>query len=145
MQANTGKCQEQKHHLKKDNQVIQRAEQKGLKGIVFDTDIQIVMKENYTFDFKGQDVPKLDTLAFEFFKLFARFEFALKAMKYFKKQKRAEPDWDTFAAKKGYVVLETKDESVQEAISFLFKEPYRYAPLSRSRRMRAPASLQRII
>ena len=47
---------------------------------------------------------ELDRLAFDLFKLFAQYEYALKAMGYgrAKKAGQAEPDWDRFANEVGY-------------------------------------------
>ena len=68
---------------------------------------------------------ELDQLAFRFFKLFAQYEYALKAMKFYKKGKKnqATPDWDRFAKEIGKLVLDCQDEQTMSAISYLFESP----------------------
>jgi hypothetical protein len=68
---------------------------------------------------------ELDQLAFRFFKLFAQYEYALKAMKFYKKGRnnQATPDWDRFANEIGKLVLDCQDEQTMSAISYLLEFP----------------------
>jgi hypothetical protein len=68
---------------------------------------------------------QLDQLAFKFFKLFAQYEYALKAMGYGRARSNggAEPDWNKFANIVGRKVLDVREPDVAAAIQFLFDEP----------------------
>lgn len=67
----------------------------------------------------------LDQLAFQFFRLFAQYEYALKAMGYGRAGKKdaAEADWDRFANELGKVLLGEKDLAVAEARELLLTKP----------------------
>ena len=67
----------------------------------------------------------LDQLACKFFKLFAQYEYALKAMQYARPGSggQAEPDWDRFANEVGILVLNSKDSELVEALGYLFESP----------------------
>jgi len=68
---------------------------------------------------------ELDSLAFDLFKLFAQYEYALKAMGYgrAKREGQAEPDWDRFAKEVGCLVLGLEDPSIAGARQYLFDQP----------------------
>lgn len=67
---------------------------------------------------------ELDRLAFEFFKLFAQYEYALKAMGYGRSRNgHAEADWDRFANEVGAQVLRLETPDVKEACDYLFRTP----------------------
>lgn len=67
----------------------------------------------------------LDNLAFCFFKLFAQYEYALKAMGYARSGigGQAEPEWDKFSNEIGRLVLEKPHEELLDAINYLFDHP----------------------
>ncbi|UVM52982.1 MULTISPECIES: hypothetical protein [Pseudomonas] len=67
----------------------------------------------------------LDTLAFSFFKLFAQYEYALKAMQFARSGSggQAEPDWDKFSNEIGLLVLGEASEDLTGAINYLFEHP----------------------
>ncbi|GAB3255039.1 hypothetical protein [Chitinimonas naiadis] len=68
----------------------------------------------------------LDELAFQFFKLFAQYEYALKAMGYGRaaqKTSAAEADWDRFANEVGTVLLSDQNQGVIEARTYIFERP----------------------
>lgn len=67
----------------------------------------------------------LDTLAFDFFKLFAQYEYALKAMRFARSGSggQAEPDWDKFSNKIGHLILGEASEELTDAINYLFDHP----------------------
>lgn len=67
---------------------------------------------------------ELDNLAFQFFKLFAQYEYALKVMGYGKagrNRKNAEADWDRFANEIGRKILVRSDPKLVKAYDYLFK------------------------
>jgi hypothetical protein len=68
---------------------------------------------------------ELDELAFGFFKLFAQYEYALKAMGYGRagRSGQAEPDWDKFANSVGGKVMDVQEPEVDAAIKFLLDKP----------------------
>jgi hypothetical protein len=68
---------------------------------------------------------ELDVIAFHFFKLFAQYEYALKAMKYAKsgRNNQAEPDWDRFSNEVATPFLKEAEGEVADAIGFLFRSP----------------------
>jgi len=68
---------------------------------------------------------QLDELAFTFFKLFAQYEYALKAMQYTRVGAggQAEPDWDRFSKEVGNQVLESPSEDLASALEYLFDQP----------------------
>jgi hypothetical protein len=68
---------------------------------------------------------ELDNLAFQFFKLFAQYEYALKAMQYgtAAKKKQAEPDWDRFANEIGVAVMTVEDAQVRDARQYILEHP----------------------
>ena len=67
----------------------------------------------------------LDKLAFSFFKLFAQYEYALKAMGFARTGSggQAEPDWDKFSNNVGHLVLDQPSQEAAEAINYLFEYP----------------------
>jgi len=66
----------------------------------------------------------LDKIAFDFFKLFAQYEFALKAMNYFRPARElAEPDWDRFSNEIGVLIMTDNDPEVSEARNYLLVNP----------------------
>lgn len=67
----------------------------------------------------------LDNLAFSFFKLFAQYEYALKAMQYARTGTggQAEPEWDRFSNEIGRLVLGEADGDLLDAINYLFDNP----------------------
>lgn len=67
----------------------------------------------------------LDNLAFCFFKLFAQYEYALKAMQYARSGAggQAEPEWDRFSNEIGRLVMEEPDGELLDAINYLFDYP----------------------
>jgi hypothetical protein len=89
---------------------------------------------------------ELDHLAFDLFKLFAQYEYALKAMGYgrARKEGQAEPDWDRFANEVGCLVMALEDPSIVNARRYLFDHPpkrqvwvdgaVQWAPVSTSER-----------
>lgn len=68
---------------------------------------------------------KLDELAFNFFKLFAQYEYALKTMQYARsgRSDQVEPEWDRFANEIGRLVLANANSEIQDAINYLFDHP----------------------
>lgn len=68
---------------------------------------------------------ELDHLAFSFFKLFAKYEYALKAIGFGLAGNKlaAEADWDRFSNEVGAKVLAVTDGSVQSAIKYIFEHP----------------------
>jgi hypothetical protein len=69
--------------------------------------------------------PKLDRLAFELSKLFAQYEYALKAMGYGRAGRggQAEPDGDRFANEVGCHVMLLDDRLIAGARQYLFDQP----------------------
>ncbi|HIH7261279.1 hypothetical protein ACM7T9_00240 [Pseudomonas aeruginosa] len=67
----------------------------------------------------------LDHLAFRFFKIFAQFEYALKAMGYGRASRNdaAEADWDRFSNEVGVVLLGEQDANIAGAVEYLFQNP----------------------
>ncbi len=67
----------------------------------------------------------LDNISFQFFKLFAQYEYALKEMGFYntKPKNIVEPDWDAFANQVGKIVFDLQDEPVQLAIEYLMSTP----------------------
>ena len=67
----------------------------------------------------------LDNLAFCFFKLFAQYEYALKAMQYARSGAggQAEPEWDRFSNEIGRLVLDEPNGELRDAINYLFDHP----------------------
>jgi hypothetical protein len=67
----------------------------------------------------------LDRLAFRFFKLFAQYEYALKAMGYGSagKKGQAEPTWDRFANEIGIRIMAVNEEPVATARQYILEQP----------------------
>lgn len=67
----------------------------------------------------------LDELAFRFFKLFAQYEYALKAMGYGTAgyNGRAEPDWDRFSNEIGAAIMVPQEAALAEARKYIFQYP----------------------
>lgn len=68
---------------------------------------------------------ELDRLAFEFLKLFARYEYALKMMGYVGQYSNGNifADWDRFANEVGRCILDEPSTCVKEAIEYLYNKP----------------------
>ena len=69
---------------------------------------------------------ELDQLAFEFFKIFAQYEYALKRTGYTRfRNGKIFLDWDRYAREKGQLVWELrhKNQNLLNAIEYLLKEP----------------------
>ena len=71
------------------------------------------------------DDSKLHKLAGEFFRLFSRFEYALKVTKYLKSTKDAEPDWTKFAIQihNTFEQLTDSDLDLMNAVNFILNAP----------------------
>jgi hypothetical protein len=68
--------------------------------------------------------PKLHEMAGEFFRLFSRFEYALKANGYMVPDRRdAVADWTRFALDVHPVLEQAEDQELTEALNFILKEP----------------------
>jgi hypothetical protein len=67
----------------------------------------------------------LDQLAFRFFKLFAQYEYALKAIGYGTAgwNRQAEPSWDRFANEIGRQIMEVNEELIASAIRYILERP----------------------
>ena len=67
----------------------------------------------------------LNALSFRFFKLFAQYEYALKAMGYGAagRNGQAEADWDRFANDIGAAIMTVQDEPVVEARRYILDSP----------------------
>lgn len=70
-----------------------------------------------------QPTDTLDLLAFEFFKTFARFEYALKATGYHTGEGDAHPDWNRFAKTLDALFVEKHAGGLDEAIRYLQENP----------------------
>jgi hypothetical protein len=68
---------------------------------------------------------QLDDLAFQFFKLFAQYEYALKAMGYATagRNGQAEPDWDRFANQVGAPIMDVLDQDLAVARQYILEFP----------------------
>lgn len=68
---------------------------------------------------------EIDQLAFRFFKLFAQYEYALKAMGFGRATHAgtAEADWDRFANELGVLLLRDLDPKIAAARTYLFEHP----------------------
>lgn len=68
---------------------------------------------------------QLDTLACQFFKLFAQYEYALKAMQFVSAgtNRQAEPSWDRFANEIGVLVMSLEDHQVAMARQYILEHP----------------------
>lgn len=69
---------------------------------------------------------ELDNLAFRFFKLFAQYEWALKAMGHVYPHQRtggASADWNSYSKAGGACVLKLQQAEAQAAIEYLFTSP----------------------
>ena len=70
------------------------------------------------------DDPKLHELACEFFRLFSRFEYALKANGFLIPNRRnAEADWSRFAIEIHDAFDNPENEELRNAIKFILSEP----------------------
>ncbi len=68
--------------------------------------------------------PKLNKLAGDFFRLFSRFEYALKANGYLVPNRNdATPDWERFATEIHDAFSHLEDGDVKKAVAFLLAEP----------------------
>jgi len=67
----------------------------------------------------------LDDLAFRFFKLFAQYEYSLKAMGYGAagRNGQAEHDWDRFANSIGSRIMAVNDEAIADARKYILDQP----------------------
>lgn len=68
---------------------------------------------------------ELDRVAFRFFKLFAQYEYALKAMGFGSagSNGQAEPSWDRFANDVGVQVMAVNDGPVADARRYILEQP----------------------
>jgi hypothetical protein len=68
---------------------------------------------------------ELDQIAFRFFKLFAQYEYALKAMGFGSagSNGQAEPAWDQFANEVGIKIMTVTDEPVAAARCYILEQP----------------------
>ena len=68
---------------------------------------------------------QLDQISYRFFKLFAQYEYALKAMGYGRAggSQAAESDWDRFANEVGVALIQSQDHAVVEARTYLLDHP----------------------
>lgn len=66
---------------------------------------------------------ELHLLAFEFFRVFSRFEYALKAAGFHKGTGPAEANWDLFATEIEIRIKNIHPGSAAEAVAFLLAEP----------------------
>lgn len=66
---------------------------------------------------------ELHDLAFEFFKVFSRFEYALKAAGFHKGEGPAEANWDNFATAIDPHLSQVAPGVVKDAIEFLLAQP----------------------
>lgn len=81
-------------------------------------------KSKYIKAVMNWDDPKLHKLAGEFFRLFSRFEYALKANGYLRTDKKnAEADWTTFATEIDRAFEQLTDSDLKNAVYFLLNEP----------------------
>lgn len=64
-------------------------------------------------------------LVCEFFAVFARFEYAMKATRYCAEGKRgvARPDWQTLKADLGEAITQLHDEAIHSGIEYLVAQP----------------------
>tara|TARA_R110002124_G_scaffold86074_1_gene222852 strand:+ start:676 stop:1134 length:459 start_codon:yes stop_codon:yes gene_type:complete len=65
----------------------------------------------------------LDDLAFEFFKEFARAEYALKASGFHKGEGNAEANWPDFAEQVEPLIQNPSSEALEDAINFILQTP----------------------
>ena len=67
----------------------------------------------------------LDKLAFDFFKLFARYEFALKDAGYINpgRNDKPNPDWDRFANEIGVALFKADETPVRTSIDYILNSP----------------------
>lgn len=66
----------------------------------------------------------LDGLAFQFFKIFARFEYALKAAGFHRgNERKAEPDWDAFAKSLNGLFEQKHEDELGEAVAYMLGQP----------------------
>lgn len=66
---------------------------------------------------------ELDDLAFDFFRVFARCEYCLKAVGFRKLGKDAEADWRAFSDEVRAMIEDPKSEELKAAIEYILKNP----------------------
>ncbi len=66
---------------------------------------------------------KLDTLSFDFFKLFSRFEYSLKAAHFHTGEGNANPNWTTFAQDIHVNFQALQDEALVRAKQYILGNP----------------------
>lgn len=68
---------------------------------------------------------ELDKLAFNFFKIIAQYEYALKVMKFVQTGRggQVEPDWDRFANEIGVSLLHEPNGELSKALEYIFTQP----------------------
>lgn len=69
------------------------------------------------------NAPAIDDLAFQFFKTFARFEYALKAAGFHAGTGKAEPNWDSFAKSLNSLFEQHHEGELGEAVRYLLEQP----------------------
>jgi hypothetical protein len=68
--------------------------------------------------------PAIDRLAFEFFKTFARFEYALKATGFHAGNgRKAETNWDAFAKSLNWLFEKQHEGELGEAVRYILEQP----------------------
>ena len=71
----------------------------------------------------GSMMNKLDALSFEFFKLFSRFEYSLKAASFHTGEGNANPNWTTFAQDIHVNFQALQDEALDGAKQYILANP----------------------
>jgi hypothetical protein len=66
---------------------------------------------------------KLDKLSYDFFKLFSRFEYSLKATGFHSGEGDAKPDWRKFAESVSGIFENPKNNELREAIQYISNNP----------------------
>jgi hypothetical protein len=72
---------------------------------------------------RTQENIELDQLAFRFFKMFARFEYALKAAGFHRGDGEAKPNWDDFAKIVNDIFDNTQNKLLKESITYMLHTP----------------------
>ena len=70
-----------------------------------------------------EKMSELDQLAFEFFKVFSRLEYALKASGFLCNENDAKADWRLFANQVESLIQQPNSLELQEAVDFVFDFP----------------------
>ncbi|WP_040726167.1 hypothetical protein [Thiomicrorhabdus sp. Kp2] len=70
-----------------------------------------------------ETTPELEKLAFEFFKIFARAEYSLKASGFNRGDGNAEADWSAFSKQVKSLIQNPNNQQLQAAIDFVISQP----------------------